>query len=38
VTAVQVRRTNHFSDWRMGDREQAAVERRIEKALADAAE
>ena len=38
VTAVQVRRTNHFSDWQVRDREQAAVERRIEKALADAAE
>ena len=38
VTAVQVRRTNHFSDWQVRDREQAVSERRIEKALADAAE
>jgi formate dehydrogenase major subunit len=38
VTAVQVRRTNHFSDWQLRDREQAVSERRIEKALADAAE
>ena len=38
VTAVQVRRTNHFSDWQLRDREQAVSERQIEKALADAAE
>ena len=38
VTAVQVRRTNHFSDWQMRDREEGVSLRRIEKALADAAE
>jgi formate dehydrogenase major subunit len=38
VTAVQVRRTNHFSDWQVRDREEAVSLRRIEKALADAAE
>jgi hypothetical protein len=38
VTAVQVRRTNHVSDWQMRDREEAVSLRRIEKALADAAE
>ncbi len=38
VTAVQVRRTNHFSDWQMRDREEGVSLRRIGKALADAAE
>src|ERR1700719_1879762 len=35
VTAVQVRRTNHFSDWQVHDREGGGVVRRTEKALAD---
>ena len=35
VTAVQVRRTNHFSDWQLRDREEAISLRRI---VADAAE
>jgi formate dehydrogenase major subunit len=38
VTAVQVRRTNHFSDWQVHDREEGVSLRRTEKALADAAE
>jgi formate dehydrogenase major subunit len=38
VTAVQVRRTNHFSDWQLRDREEAVSLRRIGKALANAAE
>jgi formate dehydrogenase major subunit len=38
VTAVQVRRTNHFSDWQVRDREEEVSLRRTEKALADAAE
>jgi formate dehydrogenase major subunit len=38
VTAVQVRRTNHFSDWQLRDREEGISLRRTEKALADAAE
>ncbi len=38
VTAVQVRRTNHVSDWQMRDREEGVTLRRIGKALADAAE
>ena len=38
VTAVQVRRTNHFSDWQLRDREEGVSLRRTEKALADAAE
>ena len=38
VTAVQVRRTNHFSDWQLRDREEGVSLRRIAKALADAAE
>jgi formate dehydrogenase major subunit len=38
VTAVQVRRTNHFSDWQVRDREEGVSLRQIEKALADAAE
>ena len=38
VTAVQVRRTNHLSDWQMRDQEEAISLRRIEEAPADAAE
>src|ERR1700691_3822489 len=38
VTAVQVRRTNHFSDWQLRDREEGVSLRRTEKALVDAAE
>ncbi len=38
VTAVQVRRTNHLSDWQARDREEAISLRRIERAPADAAE
>ena len=38
VTAVQVRRTNHFSDWQLRDREEGVSLRRTQKALADAAE
>jgi formate dehydrogenase major subunit len=38
VTAVQVRRTNQFSDWQVRDREEGVSLRRTEKALADAAE
>ncbi len=38
VTAVQIRRTNHFSDWQVRDREEGVSLRRTEKALADAAE
>jgi formate dehydrogenase major subunit len=38
VTAVQVRRTNHFSDWQVHDREEGVSLRRTEKALADVAE
>ena len=38
VTAVQVRRTNHLSEWQIHDREEAVSLRRIEKAPADAAE
>ncbi len=38
VTAVQVRRTNHFSDWQVRDREEGVSLRRTGKALADAAE
>jgi formate dehydrogenase major subunit len=38
VTAVQVRRTNHLSDWQIRDREEAVSLRRIERAPADAAE
>ena len=37
VTAVQVRRTNHLSDWQIRDREEAVALRRIEGA-SDAAE
>ena len=38
VTAVQVRRTNHLSDWQIRDRDEAIRLRRIERAPADAAE
>jgi formate dehydrogenase major subunit len=38
VTAVQVRRTNYLSDWQIRDQEEAISLRRIERALADAAE
>jgi formate dehydrogenase major subunit len=38
VTAVQVRRTNHFSDWQLRDRDEGVSLRRIAKAMADAAE
>ena len=38
VTAVQVRRTNHLSDWQIRDRDEAIRLRRIERARADAAE
>ncbi len=38
VTAVQVRRTNHLSDWQTLDREEAISLRRVERATADAAE
>jgi formate dehydrogenase major subunit len=38
VTAVQVRRTNHYSDWQLRDREQGLSLRRMAKGLADAAE
>jgi formate dehydrogenase major subunit len=38
VTAVQVRRTNHFSDWQVRDQEEAISLSRIERAPADAAE
>jgi formate dehydrogenase major subunit len=37
VTAVQVRRTNHLSDWQIRDQEEAIRLRRVERALADAA-
>jgi len=38
VTAVQIRRTNHFSDWQERDREEGFSLRRILGAVADAAE
>jgi formate dehydrogenase major subunit len=38
VTAVQVRRTNHLSDWQARDQEEATTLRRVERAPADAAE
>jgi len=38
VTAVQVRRTNHLSDWQERDREEAAEQRHIFGVSADAAE
>jgi len=38
VTAVQVRRTNHLSDWQIRDSEEGQSLRRIEKPRADAAE
>jgi formate dehydrogenase major subunit len=38
VTAVQVRRTNHYSDWQDRDREEGFSLRRIAQGLVDAAE
>jgi formate dehydrogenase major subunit len=38
VTAVQVRRTNHYSDWQERDREEGFSLRRIAERLVDAAE
>ena len=38
VTAVQVRRTNHLSDWQVNDREEGISLRRIAQAPAQAAE
>ncbi len=38
VTAVQVRRTNHLSDWQVRDQEEGISLRRIARAQADAAE
>jgi formate dehydrogenase major subunit len=38
VTAVQVRRTNHYSEWQERDREEGISLRRIAEALAHAAE
>ncbi len=38
VTAVQVRRTNHYSDWQERDREDSALQRRIAGGEAHAAE
>jgi formate dehydrogenase major subunit len=38
VTAVQVRRTNHLSDWQIQNREEAVTLRRVEQASAHAAE
>jgi formate dehydrogenase major subunit len=38
VTAVQIRRTNHHSDWQERDREQGVMQRRIEGMKIDAAE
>jgi formate dehydrogenase major subunit len=38
VTAVQVRRTNHLTEWQVRDREEAVSLRRVEGATADAAE
>ena len=38
VTAVQVRRTNHLSDWQVRDQEEGVSQRRIARAPADAAE
>jgi formate dehydrogenase major subunit len=38
VTAVQVRRTNHYSDWQERDREEAFSLRRIAERVIDAAE
>ncbi len=38
VTAVQVRRTNHLSDWQVRDQKEGIVLRRIAGAWADAAE
>jgi formate dehydrogenase major subunit len=38
VTAVEVRRTNHLSDWQIEDRESARTHRQIKKAGMNAAE
>ena len=38
VTAVQVRRTNHLTEWQVRDREEAVSLRRVEGAMVDAAE
>ena len=38
VTAVQVRRTNHLTEWQVRDREEAVSLRRVEGATPDAAE
>ena len=38
VTAVQVRRTNHLSDWQIRDREESVSLRRVDGTAADAAE
>jgi formate dehydrogenase major subunit len=38
VIAVQVRRTNHYSDWQARDREESVSLRQMAKELADAAE
>src|SRR5271157_2895693 len=38
VTAVQARRTNHYSDWQLRDREEAVGLTRIDRSHADAAE
>jgi formate dehydrogenase major subunit len=38
VTAVQVRRTNHYSEWQERDREEAVSLRRILETRAHAAE
>ena len=38
VTAVQVRRTNHLSDWQVRDQEEGVSLRRVAGARADAVE
>jgi formate dehydrogenase major subunit len=38
VTAVQIRRTNHYSDWQERDREEGATRRRIAGVETHAAE
>jgi formate dehydrogenase major subunit len=38
VTAVQVRRTNHYSNWQVRDREESVSLRQMAKELTDAAE
>ncbi len=38
VTAVQIRRTNHYSEWQERDREEGATRRRIDGIKIDAAE